>query len=242
VPGARPRSLLVVAALLASGGASGAALSYPSAKGEPIAGRWAFGGGIFEFVERPRGRFVSAVIRPRPGVACPAVNDKDGQIALVRRSARVYTGTWVWFATPSCRSAGAGATTITVAGDGSTATMVAKPPRGLEGRTLTLILTRPGAAASTTQLRGTVGPEFTITLADPQGQPVRSLRAGRYSFVIADRSPVHDFHLVGPGVDRVITSVPFVGQATFTATLRRGVYRFVCDPHAPAMNGSFEVV
>jgi plastocyanin len=39
----------------------------------------------------------------------------------------------------------------------------------------------------------------------------------------------------------VKTTVPFVGTKSFTVTLKKGTYRFVCDPHATAMKGSFKV-
>jgi plastocyanin len=39
----------------------------------------------------------------------------------------------------------------------------------------------------------------------------------------------------------VKTSVPATGSKTFTVTLKKGTYRFVCDPHASSMKGSFKV-
>jgi hypothetical protein len=61
-----------------------------------------------------------------------------------------------------------------------------------------------GSAASQREaiLRGTVGPGFTITLKTAQGKVVRKLRAGRYTIRIRDLSPIHDFHLLGPGVNK----------------------------------------
>ena len=37
------------------------------------------------------------------------------------------------------------------------------------------------------------------------------------------------------------TAVGFRGNRTWTLTLRRGTYRFVCDPHRSGMRGSFRV-
>ena len=88
-------------------------------------------------------------------------------------------------------------------------------------------------------LNGTVGPGFTITLTQG-GKKVSSLKAGSYTFKIADKSPIHDFHLTGPGVNKS-TAVAFVGNQTWTLTLKKGTYKFVCDPHAPLMKGSFTV-
>jgi hypothetical protein len=57
---------------------------------------------------------------------------------------------------------------------------------------------------------------------------------------VRDRSRLHNFHLTGPGVNRS-TSVDFVGAVTWTVTFTKGVYTFVCDPHASFMNGAFGV-
>ena len=65
------------------------------------------------------------------------------------------------------------------------------------------------------------------------------LKAGRYRIVVRDRSTMHNFHLSGPGVNKR-TTVRFRGSTTWTVTFRKGrTYRFVCDPHAMRMKGSF---
>ena len=38
----------------------------------------------------------------------------------------------------------------------------------------------------------------------------------------------------------VKTAVTAVGMKTFTVTLKKGIYKFICDPH-PFMKGSFTV-
>jgi len=58
---------------------------------------------------------------------------------------------------------------------------------------------------------------------------------------VTDKSPIHNFHLTGPGVNKEITSVSFQGTKTVTVTLKKGTYKYVCDPHASAMKGSFKV-
>lgn len=100
------------------------------------------------------------------------------------------------------------------------------------------------SAASTTSatkvLRGTVGPGFTITVKTSAGKVVKTTKAGTYKFVVQDKSSSHDFHLVGPGVNKVITSVPFVGTKTVTVKLKVGRYVYECDPHISfGMKGSF---
>jgi plastocyanin len=90
-------------------------------------------------------------------------------------------------------------------------------------------------------LTATVGPAATISLRTANGRRVTRLRAGRYRIVVRDRSRMHNFHLIGPRVNRK-TRVAFRGTQTWTLTLRRGTYRYVCDPHARRMRGSFRVV
>jgi len=104
---------------------------------------------------------------------------------------------------------------------------------------LTLIVATPAPAATRT-LSGTVGPGFTISLKY-KGKKVRSLPAGRYRIRVRDRSDIHNFHVRGPRVNRVITGVDFEGTKSRTFRLRKGRYRYVCDPHSDDMKGSFRV-
>ena len=96
------------------------------------------------------------------------------------------------------------------------------------------------AGVDATSLRGTVGPGFTITLKTPNGKVVKKLKAGMYTIRIRDLSPIHDFHLFGPGVNKK-TSVQNTGSLTWTVRLRHGRYRYHCDPHRTIMHGSFTV-
>jgi len=99
----------------------------------------------------------------------------------------------------------------------------------------TLALAAPSfAAASTRTLIGTDGPGFTITMSKT------TVKAGTYTVVIRDKSNIHNFHLTGPGVNK-LTSVPWVGTKTWTVKLKKGIYRFVCDPHATIMKGVLRV-
>jgi plastocyanin len=103
------------------------------------------------------------------------------------------------------------------------------------------LVTAPSAAAAPTKLVATVGPGFTITLTKA-GKKVTSLKPGAYAITVNDRSTFHNFHLTGPGVNKR-TTVAFKGTPAkpWTVTLRRGTYRYVCDPHALQMKGSFKV-
>jgi plastocyanin len=103
------------------------------------------------------------------------------------------------------------------------------------------LLAVPSAAAAPTKLVASVGPGFTIALTKG-GKKVTSLKAGSYSITVNDRSTFHNFHLTGPGRVNKKTTVAFKGTAKpWVLTLRKGTYRYVCDPHASSMKGSFKV-
>jgi plastocyanin len=104
-----------------------------------------------------------------------------------------------------------------------------------------LTVTSIGSTGTAKTVKGTVGPGFTIGLS-LNGKKVTKLKAGTpYRFAISDRSSSHDFHLIGPGLNRVLTSVGFAGAKSYTLTLKKGSYRFHCDPHASFMHGAFKV-
>jgi plastocyanin len=96
------------------------------------------------------------------------------------------------------------------------------------------------ATSSVTKLTGTVGPGFTITLKKGTAK-VKTLKAGSYKITVNDKSNIHDFHLSGPGVNKMITTTPFKGSKTVTVKLKKGTYRYLCDPHASVMKGNFKV-
>jgi plastocyanin len=104
-----------------------------------------------------------------------------------------------------------------------------------------VVVVEAGAASSTVppKLIGTVGPGFTISLKQ-NGKLAKTLKAGRYTFVISDKASIHDFHLSGPGLSRVITGVSFTGTKTVTIPLKKGTYNYRCDVH-PSMHCSFRV-
>ena len=97
----------------------------------------------------------------------------------------------------------------------------------------------PATAATPTKLVGTVGPSFTITLKKG-GKKVTTLKAGRYTISVQDKSDFHNFHLTGPGVNKK-TTVSEVKTKTWTVTLKKGTYRYVCDPHSSQMHGTLTV-
>lgn len=89
------------------------------------------------------------------------------------------------------------------------------------------------------RLVATVGPSNTITLTR-NGARVRTLTAGPYVIVVRDRSKRHNFHLTGPGVNRR-TAVARTGTVTWNLTLGAGAFRYVSDPQAKRVRGSFVV-
>jgi hypothetical protein len=105
-----------------------------------------------------------------------------------------------------------------------------------------VIAATPGTAAPAPKtVIGSVGPGFTIDLK-LAGRKVTQLKAGvPYRFLVHDRAAIHDFHLSGPGVNTVITGVGFTGTKSVVLKLKKGTYRFLCDPHAEVMHGSFRV-
>ena len=91
------------------------------------------------------------------------------------------------------------------------------------------------------KLVGEVGPGFKIEVTTTSDRDVKTTKAGVYTFHIEDKSTSHNFHLMGPGVNKS-TAVGFQGEKNWTVTLKPGTYRYQCDPHASfGMKGSFRV-
>jgi len=105
---------------------------------------------------------------------------------------------------------------------------------------LSAVIGAGSASAATKTVNGSVGPGFTISLK-LAGKKVKRLKATTYRFRVTDRSSSHNFRLRGPGYNKAITSVGFTGTKTVTIRLRKGTYRYVCDPHSSDMRGSFKV-
>jgi plastocyanin len=100
--------------------------------------------------------------------------------------------------------------------------------------------TTTGGAASM-ELEGETGPGFEIEVSQ-NGADAESVTAGTYTLKVEDKSASHNFHLIGPGVDEEVTTVPFTGEKEVSVTLKPGTYTYQCDPHADSgMKGTFEV-
>jgi plastocyanin len=94
---------------------------------------------------------------------------------------------------------------------------------------------------------GAATPKLTASVSDPVNislkngaKKVTSLKAGKYTIVVKDTAADHNFHLTGPGLNKT-TSVAGKSTVTWTVTLKKGTYKYVCDPHASFMKGSFTV-
>jgi plastocyanin len=102
-----------------------------------------------------------------------------------------------------------------------------------------LALLASAAQAAPVKLVATVGPGFNISLTKA-GKKVTTLPHGSYTIVVNDKSNIHNFRLKGAGLNKA-TSVVAKGTFTWKVTLKAGTYKFVCDPHAGLMKGSFKV-
>ncbi len=92
------------------------------------------------------------------------------------------------------------------------------------------------------QLKGEVYPNglYKVEMENKAGNKLRTVKAGTYRIKIEDKATIHNFRLRGPGVNKA-TSVPGRTETIWTVRLRTGTYRFLCDPHAASMRGSFRV-
>jgi plastocyanin len=99
------------------------------------------------------------------------------------------------------------------------------------------------ASHATPKLVGTVGPGFTIKLTKG-GTKVTSLKAGKYTFAIKDKSRLHNFTLEqerGGKFEKHLTGTGFTGSKAVTVTLKRGRWKYYCSVHEATMFGFFTV-
>jgi len=96
------------------------------------------------------------------------------------------------------------------------------------------------AAGKSTGLVGEVGPGFTIEVKKG-GNDLKTIKAGTYRIKVEDKASIHNFHLIGPGLNKK-TGIGFKGETTWTIKLKAGRYTYQCDPHAAmGMKGHFRV-
>ena len=104
----------------------------------------------------------------------------------------------------------------------------------------------PASAMTTPKLVGTVGPGYTIVLKKGTTK-VKTLKAGKYTFVVADKSPIHNFTLerekpTKPHLEKVITATVFTGTKTLVWTLKPGSWRAYCSNHEAQIHLDFKVI
>jgi plastocyanin len=100
------------------------------------------------------------------------------------------------------------------------------------------------AQASTPKLTGTVGPGYTISLKKGTAK-VKTLKTGKYTFVISDKAAIHNFTIErekgGPKIEKVLTGTSFQGNKTVTMTLKTGSWKYYCSLHESQIFGFFKV-
>src|SRR3954452_6643558 len=96
------------------------------------------------------------------------------------------------------------------------------------------------AQAKSSGLTREVGPGFSIEVKKGSTD-LKTIKAATYSIKVEDKSSIHNFHLIGPGLNKK-TSVSFKGETTWTIKLKPGRYTYQCDPHKlSGMRGHFRV-
>jgi hypothetical protein len=102
-------------------------------------------------------------------------------------------------------------------------------------------LPTPAPPPATPRLLATVGPGKTISLRSGSGAVLHGgVKTGVYAVVVRDRSKQHNFHLVGPKVNRRST-LAGTGTSTWKLKLERGVLRFYSDAARKTVRGSVRV-
>jgi hypothetical protein len=99
-------------------------------------------------------------------------------------------------------------------------------------------------SAAPPKLNGSVGPGFTISLKDANGKKVKTLKAGKYTFVVADKGNIHTYDLKqvkGGKFHKEITGASFTGKKTVTIKLAKGKWEYYCATHPTQMFGFFTV-
>lgn len=100
-----------------------------------------------------------------------------------------------------------------------------------------------GKNSTVTNLKGTVGPGYSISLTEA-GKKVKTLKPGTYSITVSDKSSMHNFTLekeTKPNIEKHITATGFKGTKTITVKLVKGHWKYYCSVHEPQMYGWFWV-
>ena len=101
-----------------------------------------------------------------------------------------------------------------------------------------------GSTQAVPKLKGIVGPGYSISLKSSNGTKVKTLKAGKYTFVISDKAAIHNFTLEqesGGKFEKTLTATGFTGTKTVTITLKKGRWKYYCSVHESTMFGFFTV-
>lgn len=134
-----------------------------------------------------------------------------------------------------------GAVTWTVTLVDGRYTIFCDPHSSQMRRTFTVGTPPPPPPPVTPKLLATVGPKNTISLRSASGATLKTVKAGTYSITVRDRSKLHNFHLVGKGVNRK-SGLAAVGTLTWRVKLSAGALRFFSDKAPKTVKGSVKVI
>ena len=108
------------------------------------------------------------------------------------------------------------------------------------GASLAVAVIATAGTSKSAGLVGEVGPGYSIEVK-LNGKDLKTIKAGTYRMKVEDKSSIHDFHLIGKGLNKA-TTVSFVGDRIWRVTFKPGKVTYKCDPHAAmGMKGSFRV-
>jgi hypothetical protein len=111
----------------------------------------------------------------------------------------------------------------------------------LAAAAMAMLVSPPAAFGKGANLIASVGlnDASAISLTTTTGAPITDLPSGIYLIEVHDYSSLHNFHLLGPGVDRS-TDVGFVGTVVWPVFFRwKERYRYQSDPYSFQVRGTF---
>ena len=113
--------------------------------------------------------------------------------------------------------------------------LLALPAFAAATAALVIPLTSGAANAPKTMvLKAVVGPGFNISVTAGTKKGNFVAQTGTYTITVYDKSNIHNFHLMGPGVNKK-TGVAAKGTYKWKLKLKTGSFLFVCDQHATIM-------
>ena len=121
--------------------------------------------------------------------------------------------------------------------------MLVSPVMAVLAATVLLVSAQASPSMGTPKLIGKVGPGFSITLKRGT-KMVKTLKAGKYTFVVTDKSSIHNFTLKqtkGGHFMKTLTGTAFMGTKSVTVMLRKGTWKAFCTNHPTVVVRFFKV-